>query len=68
MEKAATAVNQAALKNQFDNIIVVAPPRALGVLRKCIDKGAARKIHAEVRSEWTKLGRKDIETRVARYL
>jgi len=48
VEGAAEKVNRAALENRFDRLIVAAPPRALGQIRKTLSKAAAQRITAEV--------------------
>lgn len=64
-ERFATAIagriNKAALANQFEQIIVIAPPRILGDLRREFSKETASKIVAEVAKDLTNHTIADIE-------
>jgi protein required for attachment to host cells len=51
----ATLVNDAGLKGGYDRLVVVAPPEALGDLRKAFGKHALDKVDAEIDKDLTKL-------------
>ena len=63
--RVAAATNTAASAGKFDALILVAPPRALAAYRQHLDPTAKTKIKLQVRSEWTKLGIKEIEEHLA---
>jgi protein required for attachment to host cells len=48
-------LNRAAVEQLFDDLIVFAPPRALGELRQALDDGVRAKIKAEAPKDLTKL-------------
>jgi protein required for attachment to host cells len=50
----ATHLYQAAHRNEFDHLIVVAPPRVLGELRQSFHKEVQSRIVAEIDKELTK--------------
>lgn len=54
IEHLAKELNQAALAKKFDRLIVAAPPRALGNLRKALSKQAAALVVAEYDKDFTK--------------
>ena len=51
----AERLNRAAGAAQFDDLILFAPPRALGELRQALDGGARSRIKAEAAKDLTKL-------------
>ena len=51
--EAAEMLNQRALRNDFDALIVVAPPRTLGELRKHYHKEVERRLSGEVAKDLT---------------
>jgi protein required for attachment to host cells len=51
--EAAGRINRAALANEFENLIIVAPPKTLGELRKHYHKQAEGKIAAEIAKDLT---------------
>jgi protein required for attachment to host cells len=51
--EAAERINRAALANEFENLIIVAPPKTLGELRKHFHKQAEGKIAAEIAKDLT---------------
>lgn len=66
--RVAGAINKAAVGRKFDDLILVAPPRALSAFRKALDETAKTKIKRQIRSEWAKLGIKEIERHLAAQL
>ena len=58
---AAEQVNTRALANDFDQLVIVAPPKTLGVLRKKLHKEAERRIVREIPKEMTGRPVPDIE-------
>jgi protein required for attachment to host cells len=58
---AAEAVNQRVLANDFEELVIVAPPKTLGVIRKKLHKEAERRILCEIPKEMTKRPIPDIE-------
>ena len=58
---AAEEVNRRALKNDFDALAIVAPPRTLGEIRKKLHKEAERRIVCEIPKEMTRRPIPDIE-------
>jgi len=51
--EAAARINRAALAHQFETLIIVAPPKTLGELRKHYHKEAASKIAVEIAKDLT---------------
>ncbi len=49
----AESLNQAALKNRFDRLVLMASPRAMGWLRSCLHETAARRIFREITGDYT---------------
>jgi protein required for attachment to host cells len=58
---AAEEVNRRALRNDFDALVVVVPPKALGQFRKKLHKEAERRIVLTVNKEMTDRPIPDIE-------
>jgi len=58
---AAEEVNRRALKNDFEALAIVAPPRTLGEIRKKLHKEAERRIVCEIPKEMTRRPIPDIE-------
>jgi len=58
---AAKEVNRRALKNDFEALAIVAPPRTLGEIRKKLHKEAERRIVCEIPKEMTRRPIPDIE-------
>lgn len=58
---AAEEVNRRALRNDFDALVVIVPPKALGQLRKKLHKEAERRIVLTVNKEMTDRPIPDIE-------
>lgn len=61
-------INSASEQKRFDELIVVAPPRALGDLRRGLDANVHRKIKIEIHGEWTKLPHVDLEQHLANHM
>jgi protein required for attachment to host cells len=58
---AAETVNERVLRNDFDALAVIAPPKTLGVLRKKLHKEAERRLICEIPKEMTGRPIPDIE-------
>ena len=58
---AAEEVNRRALKNDFDSLVVIIPPKALGEFRKKLHKEAERRIILTINKEMTDRPIPDIE-------
>ena len=58
---AADELKARVLRNDFDALAIVAPPKALGVLKKCLHKEVARRIVCTVDKEMTGRPIPDIE-------
>jgi len=65
VEQVAATLDAAAVAGNFDQVIVVLPPKALAHFRKIIGAEASKRIKQEIRSEWTHLSMPDIEKRLA---
>jgi protein required for attachment to host cells len=50
----AELLKKRALRNDFDNLIIVAPPRSLGELRKHYHKEVERRISGEIAKDLTR--------------
>lgn len=60
-KQAAERINARALRNDFDALAIIAPPRTLGELRKCLHKQAVAKVVIEIDKEMTGRPIADIE-------
>ena len=58
---AAEEVNRRVLRNDFEALAIVAPPKTLGVIRKKLHKEADRRLVCEIPKEMTKRPIPDIE-------
>jgi protein required for attachment to host cells len=58
---AAEELNERALRNDFNALAIVAPPKALGVLRKCLHKEAEKRVVCTVNKEMSGRPVPDIE-------
>jgi protein required for attachment to host cells len=63
-ESLAGAVNRAALDKQFDRLILAAPPRTLGILRKSLSSHATERVIAELDKDLTKASRDDLASHI----
>ncbi|HUG45788.1 MAG TPA: host attachment family protein [Sphingomicrobium sp.] len=61
VKEAAEELNRRALGNDFDALVIVAPPKALGVLRKKLHKETERRVVLTVNKEMTDRPVRDIE-------
>ncbi|MBA3526162.1 MAG: host attachment protein [Sphingomonas sp.] len=61
VKDAAEELKKRALRNDFEALVVVAPPKALGVLRKELHKEVERRIVATFNKEMTDRPIRDIE-------
>ena len=61
VKDAADELKARALRNDFDALAIVAPPKALGVLKKCLHKEVKRRIVCTVDKEMTGRPTPDIE-------
>jgi len=50
---AAEAVNKRVLRNNFDQLVIIAPPKTLGLIRKKLHKEAERRLVCEIPKEMT---------------
>jgi protein required for attachment to host cells len=66
--RVAVAINAAATNSDFDDIVIVAPPRALAAFRKTLSLAAEAKTCQEICGEWTKLPTAAIEKHLVKYL
>ena len=55
LRKVATYLNEQAAGAAFDDLVLFAPPRALGQLRGMLDGSVTRKIRAEALKDLTKI-------------
>ncbi|WP_395019405.1 host attachment protein [Dongia sp.] len=63
-ESLAEEVNRAALAKQFDRLILAAPPRTLGILRKSLSSHATGRVIAELDKDLTKASRDDLAAQI----
>ena len=61
VKDAAEELKKRALRNDFDSLVIVAPPKALGVLRKALHKEVERRILFTCNKEMTDRPIPDIE-------
>ena len=61
VKDAAEELKRRALSNDFDSLVIIAPPKALGVLRKELHKEVERRIVLTVNKEMTDRPIPDIE-------
>lgn len=62
---AADKVNSRALKNDFDELVIIAPPKALGELRKKLHKETEKRTILEIDKEMTNQPVNEIEKLIA---
>lgn len=58
--RVAAFINNAAQEECFDEIIVVAPPRTLGDLRRDLNPAAQKCVAHEIGGDWTKLDAREV--------
>jgi protein required for attachment to host cells len=61
IKDAAEELNKRALRNDFDALAIVAPPKALGVLRKCLHKEVEKRVVCTINKEMSDRPVPDIE-------
>jgi len=61
VKEAADKLKERALRNDFDTLVIIAPPKALGVLRKELHKEVERRVVATFNKEMTDRPIPDIE-------
>ena len=61
VKDAAEDLKKRALRNDFDSLAIIAPPRALGVLKKCLHKEVQKRIVVTLNKEMTDRPIPDIE-------
>ena len=61
VHEAADLVNSRALKNEFDQLVIIAPPKALGELRPKLHKETEKRCILQIDKEMTNQPLKDIE-------
>ena len=61
IKEAAEELTKRALRNDFDALAIVAPPKALGFLKKCLHKEVQKRIVCTVNKEMTDRPIPDIE-------
>ena len=61
VKDAADELKRRALRNDFDALAVIAPPKALGVLKKCLHKEVQKRIVVTINKEMTDRPIHDIE-------
>src|SRR5258705_182817 len=61
IKDAADELKTRALRNDFDALAIVAPPKALGTLKKCLHKEVARRVVATINKEMSGRPIPDIE-------
>jgi protein required for attachment to host cells len=62
IKDAADELRDRVLRNDFDALAIVAPPKALGVLRKCLHKEVEKRVVCTVNKEMSGRPVPDIET------
>jgi protein required for attachment to host cells len=67
-ESVAEEVNRAALDQQFDRLILAAPARTLGILRKSLSSHATDRVIAELSKDLTKASRDDLAAQVGGHI
>jgi protein required for attachment to host cells len=67
-EHLADEINHAALEKRFDRLILAAPPRTLGILRKALSSHAAERVIAELDKDLTKSGPADLASHLQNHL
>jgi len=60
-QTAAETVNKRVLKNNFDQLVIIAPPKTLGLIRKKLHKESERRLVCEIPKEMTGRPIPDIE-------
>jgi protein required for attachment to host cells len=59
------ALRAGRVKNQYDNLVIVAPPRFLGLLREQLDTDTGRMVAEEIPHDWTSIAQpRDLAERI----
>jgi protein required for attachment to host cells len=66
--KVADFINAAAAGEKFEQLLMVAPPRALAAFRSDLTAKVQELITHEFNGDWTKLGKKDLVDHLVRHL
>lgn len=61
VKEAADELKKRALRNDFDQVAIIAPPKALGVLKKCLHKEVEKRIAFTINKEMSGRPVPDIE-------
>jgi protein required for attachment to host cells len=61
IKDAAVFLNERALRNDYDALAIIAPPKALGVLRKCLHKQVEKRLVCTINKEMSGRPVPDIE-------
>ena len=61
IKEAAEELKRRALRNDFDALAIIAPPKALGVLKKCLHKEVEKRVVCTVNKEMSSRPVPDIE-------
>ncbi|GAA4740361.1 host attachment family protein [Sphingomonas daechungensis] len=61
IKDAAEELKKRALRNDFDTLAIIAPPKALGVLKKCLHKEVEKRVVMTINKEMTDRPIPDIE-------
>lgn len=64
----AERLNRAALRNRFERLILIAPPKVLGALRPALAPAVAERVAAEIPSDLTRHPVAEIERLIAKAL
>lgn len=67
-EHLAGEINHAALEKKFDRLILAAPPRTLGILRKALSEHASTRVIAELDKDLTKASPADLAGHIESHL
>lgn len=65
VERVAEALSAAAQDGEFDDVIVVLPPKALAHFRKIAGSNIQKRIKKEISGDWTRLDMPDLERNLA---
>jgi protein required for attachment to host cells len=66
LKSMAERVEKFAANNQFRDVVLVAPPRALGILRSALSSAAKKKLKREIEKDLVKMPVPEIEQYLAR--
>ncbi len=66
VERIAETLGVAAREGEFDEVIVVLPPKALAHFRKIVGQDVQKRLKKEICGDWTHLTLPDLEAHIAR--